>query len=179
MPKIRVSAFAVSLDGYAAGPRQSLDNPLAFAAQSCSNGSSPRARGSRCTARKAARLVSITNGHSEAWTTSGPGFSAGTCLDLCAVRGGTTRGKDGGVTNRLIIVPTFVLTHHPRPPVEMNGRDTFCTAACERHCKRPGRTNRRGSCNDSAVSPCKAYRRTSPRISSDSYGLGREPTRRH
>ncbi|HVR21979.1 MAG TPA: dihydrofolate reductase, partial [Candidatus Polarisedimenticolia bacterium] len=28
MPKIRVSAFAVSLDGYAAGPHQSLDNPL-------------------------------------------------------------------------------------------------------------------------------------------------------
>jgi hypothetical protein len=28
MSKIRVSAFAVSLDGYAAGPHQSLDNPL-------------------------------------------------------------------------------------------------------------------------------------------------------
>jgi dihydrofolate reductase len=28
MPKVRVAAFAVSLDGYGAGPRQSLDNPL-------------------------------------------------------------------------------------------------------------------------------------------------------
>ena len=28
MSKVRVSAFAVSLDGYAAGPNQSLDNPL-------------------------------------------------------------------------------------------------------------------------------------------------------
>ena len=28
MAKVRVSAFAVSLDGYAAGPRQSLENPL-------------------------------------------------------------------------------------------------------------------------------------------------------
>src|SRR5947209_15771612 len=28
MSKVRVSAFAVSLDGYAAGPHQSLDNPL-------------------------------------------------------------------------------------------------------------------------------------------------------
>src|SRR6267142_6205409 len=28
MPKVRVSAFAVSLDGYAAGSHQSLDNPL-------------------------------------------------------------------------------------------------------------------------------------------------------
>jgi dihydrofolate reductase len=28
MAKVRVSSFAVSLDGYAAGPRQSLENPL-------------------------------------------------------------------------------------------------------------------------------------------------------
>jgi len=28
MPKVRVSSFAVSLDGYAAGSRQSLENPL-------------------------------------------------------------------------------------------------------------------------------------------------------
>jgi hypothetical protein len=28
MSKVRVSALAVSLDGYAAGPRQSLENPL-------------------------------------------------------------------------------------------------------------------------------------------------------
>jgi dihydrofolate reductase len=28
MPKLRVHNFAVSLDGYAAGPHQNLDNPL-------------------------------------------------------------------------------------------------------------------------------------------------------
>ncbi|MGZ8762580.1 MAG: dihydrofolate reductase family protein, partial [Acidimicrobiia bacterium] len=28
MPKLRVHNFAISLDGYAAGPDQSLDNPL-------------------------------------------------------------------------------------------------------------------------------------------------------
>ena len=28
MSKVRVSAFAVSLDGYVAGPHQSLENPL-------------------------------------------------------------------------------------------------------------------------------------------------------
>ena len=28
MPIVRVSSFAVSLDGYAAGPNQSLENPL-------------------------------------------------------------------------------------------------------------------------------------------------------
>ena len=30
MPKVRVNSFAVSLDGYAAGPNQSLENPLGF-----------------------------------------------------------------------------------------------------------------------------------------------------
>ena len=28
MQKVRVSSFSVSLDGYAAGPHQSLENPL-------------------------------------------------------------------------------------------------------------------------------------------------------
>ena len=28
MPKVRVAAFSVSLDGYGAGPDQSIDNPL-------------------------------------------------------------------------------------------------------------------------------------------------------
>src|SRR5881394_2836076 len=28
MPKVRVSSFAISLDGYGAGPRQDIDNPL-------------------------------------------------------------------------------------------------------------------------------------------------------
>ncbi|HEY2857585.1 MAG TPA: dihydrofolate reductase, partial [Terracidiphilus sp.] len=28
MPKVRVSSFSVSLDGYGAGPNQSLENPL-------------------------------------------------------------------------------------------------------------------------------------------------------
>ena len=28
MPKLRVNSFSVSLDGYGAGPEQSLDNPL-------------------------------------------------------------------------------------------------------------------------------------------------------
>ena len=28
MPKVRVNAFSISLDGYGAGPDQTLDNPL-------------------------------------------------------------------------------------------------------------------------------------------------------
>jgi hypothetical protein len=28
MPKVRVNAFAISLDGYGAGPHQNIDNPL-------------------------------------------------------------------------------------------------------------------------------------------------------
>ena len=28
MPKIKVAAFSISLDGYGAGPRQDIDNPL-------------------------------------------------------------------------------------------------------------------------------------------------------
>src|SRR6185503_7370350 len=34
MPKLRVHCFAISLDGYGAGPSQSLDNPLGVGGES-------------------------------------------------------------------------------------------------------------------------------------------------
>ena len=47
MSKLKVQAFAVSIDGYGAGPDQSLENPLGVAASHCTNGCSPPARSSR------------------------------------------------------------------------------------------------------------------------------------
>ncbi|HJY45602.1 MAG TPA: hypothetical protein VJ301_13345 [Propionibacteriaceae bacterium] len=38
MPKLRVHNFSVSLDGYAAGPDQSLDNPLGLAVSNSTTG---------------------------------------------------------------------------------------------------------------------------------------------
>jgi len=48
----------------------------------------------------------------------------GTSSGPSAVRGPTRNGRAGGVTIRLSF-PVFVLTHHPRPSVAMNGGTTF------------------------------------------------------
>ena len=40
MAKLRVHNFAISLDGYMAGPNQSLDNPLGIGGESSTSGCS-------------------------------------------------------------------------------------------------------------------------------------------
>jgi hypothetical protein len=42
MPKLRVHNFSVSLDGYAAGPDQGLDNPLGVGEMQLHNWAFPR-----------------------------------------------------------------------------------------------------------------------------------------
>ncbi len=39
MGKVRVAGFAVSIDGFGAGPDQSLEHPLGKGARSCTTGS--------------------------------------------------------------------------------------------------------------------------------------------
>lgn len=126
MPKLRVESFTISIDGFAAGPDQSLDNPLG---------------------------VGGTALHGWAWSTrtfqqkvmGSDGGEAGIDDDF-AQRGfrnvgawilgrnmfGPIRGPwpDGswkgwwGDTPPYH-TPVFVLTHHPREPLVMNGGTTF------------------------------------------------------
>ena len=42
MPKLRVHNIAISLDGYAAGPRQNLENPLGEGGRASTSGCSRR-----------------------------------------------------------------------------------------------------------------------------------------
>src|SRR5258707_559448 len=100
MSEVRVSAFAVSLDGYSAGPRQSLDNPLGV-------------RGpelfewffSTRTWKQMHGQEGGSTGIDNEWArrgrrTSARGFLVGTCSDLCVAPGRMTRGKGGGARNR-------------------------------------------------------------------------------
>ena len=52
-------------------------------------------------------------------------FILAICSGLSAVRGRTRAGRAGGATIRPYHAPTFVLTHHPRDPIEMEGGTTF------------------------------------------------------
>ena len=121
MSKLRVACYGMSLDGFGAGPDQSLENPMGVGGMALHGWVFPTRFFSRCGAPKAGRPGSTTISRRAASPTSAPGSSGATCSGRCAAPGPTTAGRAGGATSRRIIAPVFVLTHHPRPPLEMAG----------------------------------------------------------
>ena len=125
MSKVRVSAFAVSLDGYAAGPHQSLDNPLGV-------------RGpelfkwffSTRTWKQMQGQEGGSTGVDNEWAQRGMENVGAWILGRNMF--GPVRGpwpddswKGWWGDEPPYHVPTFVLTHHPRKPLEMRGGTTF------------------------------------------------------
>lgn len=125
MPKIRVSSFAISLDGYAAGPNQSLENPLGtrgpelfewfFATR---------------TWREMHGHEGGSTGVDDNWARRGMENVGAWILGRNMF--GPVRGpwlddswKGWWGDEPPYHVPTFVLTHHPRPPLVMKGGTTF------------------------------------------------------
>jgi dihydrofolate reductase len=125
MPIVRVSSFAVSLDGYAAGPNQSLENPLGN-------------RGAELfewffstrTWKQMHGHEGGSTGVDNEWAQRGMENVGAWILGrnmFGPVRGPWTdeswRGWWG--EEPPYHVPTFVLTHHPRGSIEMKGGTTF------------------------------------------------------
>jgi dihydrofolate reductase len=125
MSKVRVSAFAVSIDGYAAGPHQSLDNPLGV-------------RGpelfewffSTQTWKQMHGQEGGSTGVDDEWAQRGMKNVGAWILGRNMF--GPVRGpwaddswKGWWGEEPPYHVPTFVLTHHPRPSVEMKEGTTF------------------------------------------------------
>jgi dihydrofolate reductase len=125
MPIVRVSSFSVSLDGYAAGPHQSLEAPLGL-------------RGpelfewffSTRTWKQMHGLEGGSTGVDDDWARRGM-ENAGAWI-LGRNMFGPVRGpwpddswKGWWGEEPPYHVPVFVLTHHPRNPVEMKGGTTF------------------------------------------------------
>lgn len=125
MTRVRVESFTISLDGYGAGPEQSLDNPLGVGGEAMHDW-----------------VVST-----RAWRQmhGKEGGASGTD-DHFAARGNQNLGA--WILGRNMFgpirgpwpdmnwngwwgddppyhVPVFVLTHHARPPLQMKGNTTF------------------------------------------------------
>ncbi len=124
MSKLRVSSFAISLDGYGAGPNQSLDNPLGVGGLTLHEWFFPTRTFAAMQAKQdgttgidddfAARGMANLG----AWILGRNMFSPG--------RGAwdeTWRGWWGD--DPPYHCPVFVLTHHARPPLAMKGGTTF------------------------------------------------------
>jgi dihydrofolate reductase len=125
MPKVRVSAFSVSLDGYSAGPNQSLEDPLGVGGPELFEWFF-----STRTWREMHGLEDGSTGIDDEWARRGMENVGAWILGRNMF--GPVRGpwpddswKGWWGEEPPYHVPTFVLTHHPRKPFSMKGGTTF------------------------------------------------------
>jgi dihydrofolate reductase len=125
MPKLRVHAFAISLDGYGAGPGQDRDNPLGKGGTALHDWFYPTRTFQRMFGKDAG-----TTGIDDDFAARGLDNVSAWILGrnmFGPVRGpwpdASWRGWWGD--NPPYHVPVFVLTHHARPPIEMEGGTVF------------------------------------------------------
>jgi dihydrofolate reductase len=125
MSKVKVAAFGLSLDGYGAGPNQDLDNPLGRRGLELHQWF----QATRTFQRRFGKEQGKTGIDDDF---AGRGFENVGAFILgrnmfSPVRGPwpdeSWRGWWG--ENPPYHVPVFVLTHHARPPLEMEGGTTF------------------------------------------------------
>jgi dihydrofolate reductase len=125
MPKVRVNSYSVSLDGYAAGPNQSLENPLGLRGPELFEWFF----GTRTFLQMQGQEGGST-GVDNDWAQRGMENVGAWILGRNMF--GPVRGpwpdaswKGWWGDEPPYHVPTFVLTHHPRQPIEMKGGTTF------------------------------------------------------
>jgi dihydrofolate reductase len=125
MGKVRVAGFAVSIDGYGAGPEQSLEHPLGVRGQELHGWFYPTQ-----TFRSMLGQTGETEGPDARFAqAAAEGFGA---FILGRNMFGPVRGawpdaawKGWWGDNPPYHAPTFILTHHPRAPIVMEGGTTF------------------------------------------------------
>jgi len=113
MTKLRVNAFSISIDGYGAGPDQSLDNPLGVGGQGLFEWFFPT-------------RTFLSHIGKDGGTTGPDDEIAARSFDNLGgpwARHESWKGWWGD--NPPYHVPVFVLTHHAREPLEMAGGTTF------------------------------------------------------
>jgi dihydrofolate reductase len=124
MTKVRVNAFSISLDGYGAGPQQSRETPLGVGGEELHEWIFPtkswrEKEGKEGTTGVDNNFLESAMHNLGAWIMGRNMFSPS--------RGDWPddqwRGWWG--KNPPYHCPVFVLTHHARPPIEMEGGTTF------------------------------------------------------
>lgn len=126
MSRLRVESFTISLDGFGAGPGQDLDNPLGVGGTSLHGWALP----TRTFQEKLFGVEGGEGGLDEEFAARG--FRNVGAWILGRNMFGPIRGpwpdenwRGWWGDNPVYHVPVFVLTHHPRPPLVMDGGTTF------------------------------------------------------
>src|SRR5687767_6907748 len=125
MPKVKVAAYSISVDGYGAGPDQSLENPLGRGGEALHDWLTPTRSFKKIEGEEGG-----TSGVDEDFAAMGFDDVGAWIMGrnmFGPVRGewpdDSWRGWWG--ENPPFHVPTFVLTHHGREAIEMEGGTVF------------------------------------------------------
>jgi dihydrofolate reductase len=124
--RVRVASFTISLDGYGAGPDQSRDHPLGVGAEDLHQWLFHTRTFQRTLFGEDGGATGLDDDF------AARGFENVGAWILGRNMFGPVRGPWPDMTWRgwwgdepPYHVPVFVLTHHPRPPIEMEGDTTF------------------------------------------------------
>jgi dihydrofolate reductase len=134
MPKVKIAAFSISIDAFGAGPRQALQNPLGVRGLELHSWFFPT--------EAFKKMHGATGGAFSGTTGIDNDFAAQSFENVGAwilgrnmfgpVRGPWAPDPASGEIwkgwwgpNPPYHMPVFVLTHHARPPLEMEGGTTF------------------------------------------------------
>ena len=126
MSKVRVNAFTVSLEGYGAGARQSLENPLGVGGENLHKWLLPTKTFQSMHGAGANGTTGVDDDYARRSMDNLGAWIMGRNM-FGPIRGEwpdeAWRGWWGD--NPPYHVPVFVLTHHPRASLEMDGGTTF------------------------------------------------------
>jgi len=124
--RVRVECFTISLDGYGAGPDQDLDHPLGIGGEDLHHWMVPTRTFQRAVLGKDEGTTGVDDEY------AARGFRNVGAWILGRNMFGPVRGpwpdeswKGWWGDSPPYHVPTFILTHHARPPLEMEGGTTF------------------------------------------------------
>ena len=126
MTRVRIEAFTISLDGYGAGPNQDIDNPLGIGGTELHRWFIPTRTFQRAHFGREDGTTGVDDDFAArgfenvgAWILGRNMFGPlrGPWLDM------SWKGWWGD--NPPYHVPVFIMTHHARPPIEMEGGTTF------------------------------------------------------
>ncbi|MBX3016305.1 MAG: dihydrofolate reductase [Bdellovibrionaceae bacterium] len=125
MSRLRVESFAISMDGYGAGPDQSLENPLGINGKNLHEWVFPTQH-----FRKMIGQPDGTTGIDNQFASRGFDNIGANIMGrnmFGPIRGDWPNHEWEGWwgDNPPYHSPVFVLTHHARPPLEMDGGTTF------------------------------------------------------
>lgn len=126
MTRVRVESFTMSLDGYGAGPNQDIDNPLGVGGTELHQWLVPTRTFQRALFGKDGGATGIDDDYAARGFQNVGAWILGRNM-FGPIRGPWPDGdwKGWWGANPPYHVPVFVLTHHARPPLEMEGDTTF------------------------------------------------------